>query len=101
MSIIEYLNFALFFGPLILWNILAFKGTIAPEWILGTRWGKIIRRKYSLKQFQRICTIFLFLGILFLGFSLLQLSEGAFKLKGSPKTYGFSDLFEVRKKTGL
>jgi hypothetical protein len=94
MSIQEYLGFALFFGPLILWNILAYKGTTAPEWLLGTRWGKLIRRKYSPKQFQRICTLFLFLGILFLGFSLWQLSDGTFQLKGSPKKYGFSDFLK-------
>jgi hypothetical protein len=94
MHILEYLNFALFFGPLILWNVLAYQGTIAPERILRTRLGKSIRRKMSPKQFQNICLLFLIAGILFLGLSLWQLAEGTFKLKGSPKTYGFSDFLK-------
>jgi hypothetical protein len=94
MIMTEYLNFALFFGFIILWNIITFQGTVAPERILRTRWGKLIRRNYTPKQFQRICILFLMAGIFFLGFSLLQLSDGTFKLKGSSKTYGFSDLLK-------
>jgi len=69
-------------------------GTTEPEKLLNTRWGKYIRRKYSPKQFQKSCTLFLFVGILFLGFALWQLSNGTFQLKGSPKTYGFSYFFK-------
>jgi hypothetical protein len=94
MSLTEYLSFALFFGFLILWNILAYQGTIAPERLLRTRWGKHIRRNTSAKQFQRICTLFLVAGIFFLGFSLFQLSNGTFRLKGNPKPYGFSDFLK-------
>lgn len=94
MSITEYLNFALFFGFLVLWNIMAYQGTIAPERILRTRWGKYIRRNTPAKKFQKICTLFLIAGILLLGFSLFQLSNGTFRLKGSPKTYGFSDFLK-------
>ena len=94
MSLTEYLNFALFFGFLVLWNIIAYQGIIAPERLLRTRWGKYIRRNTSAKQFQRICTLFLIAGILLLGFALFQLSNGTFKLKGSPKSYGFSDFLK-------
>ena len=94
MSIEEYLSFAIYFGFFVFWNIIAYQGTIAPERLLRTRWGKYIRRKMSPKQFQRICILFLIAGIFFLGFSLVQLSNGSFKLKGSPKTYSFSDFLK-------
>ena len=69
-------------------------GTKAPKKLLSTSWGKYILRNTSAKQFQRICTLFLIMGILFLGFALWQLSNGTFQLKGSPKQYGFSDFLK-------
>jgi len=94
MSIEEYLSFAIFFGFLVFWNVIAYQGITAPERLLRTRWGKSIRRNMTPKQLQRICTLFLVAGILLLGFSLFQLSHGTFKLKGSPKTYSFSDFIK-------
>jgi uncharacterized BrkB/YihY/UPF0761 family membrane protein len=94
MSTQEYLGFALFFGFYILWIIITYMGTKAPEKLLNTSWGKYIRRKTSVKQFQRICLLFLIVGIIFLGFALLQLYDGTFQLKGSSKTYSFSDFFK-------
>jgi hypothetical protein len=94
MSTQEYLGFALFFGFYILWIILTYMGTKSPESLLNTRWGKFIRRKYSPKQFQKICILFLIVGIIFLGFAILQLYDGKFQLKGSSQKYGFSDFFK-------
>jgi len=94
MSIQEYLGFVLFFGFYILWIILTYMGTRTPEGLLNTRWGKFIRRKYSPKQFQKICLLFLIVGIIFLGFALMHLYDGTFQLKGSPKTYSFSDFLK-------
>jgi hypothetical protein len=94
MSTQEYLGFAFFFAFYTLWIILTYMGTKAPERLLNTRWGKYIRRNTSAKQFQRICTLFLIVGIIFLGFALLQLYDGTFQLKGSPKQYGFSDFLK-------
>jgi amino acid transporter len=94
MSPGEYLSFAVYFGFLVLMTILAYKGAHAPKKFLDSRWGKSMRRKTSAKQLQRICTLLLIGGILLLGFSIWQLSNGAFKLKGNPKSYGFSDFWK-------
>jgi uncharacterized membrane protein YfcA len=94
MSLEEYLSFAIYFGFLVFMVFLAYQGTTAPQKLLGTRWGKSIRRKMSPKQLQRVCTLLLVGGILLLGFGLWQLSNGTFKLKGNPKPYGFSDFLK-------
>lgn len=94
MSLGEYLTFAIHFGFLFLVIIMAYQGTIAPEKVLGSRWGKTIRRKTSAKQLKKICTLLLVGGLLLLGFTIRQLANGTFQLRGNPKSYGFSDFLK-------
>ncbi len=94
MALEEYLSFAIYFGFLVLIIFIAYQGTFVPQKLLGSRWGKSIRRKMSPKQLQKISTLLLVGGILLLGLALWQLSNGTFKLKGNPKPYGFSDFLK-------
>ncbi len=94
MTINEYLRFTFFFGFLIVWTIMAYKGTTAPEWLVRTRWGKAAWRDSPPVMVRLVSAVFLAAGIVFLGLALWQLSNGTFTWKGSPKTYGFSDFLK-------
>jgi len=94
MSPGEYISLAAYFGFLALMVYITYEGARAPEKFLRTRWGKSRRGKTSAKQVQKICILLLVGGILLLGLAIWQLSNGTFKLKGNPKSYGFSDFLK-------
>ena len=89
----ECLEFAFFFGFLVIWTIAAYKGVTSPEWLLHTRWGRSVWRGASSKQVRWVSVVFLAAGIAFLVFALWQLSQGTFTWRGYPRAYGFSDFF--------
>jgi hypothetical protein len=94
MNIGEYLEFALFFGFLIIWIIFHAFSIFRPDRILKTQWAQSMWRKTTVKQLRLISGICLLAGLLFLVFSLNDLANGTFKWKGKPKTYGFSDFLK-------
>lgn len=93
MSLFEYIEFAFFFGLLILWNIMAFKGVINPKKVLNSRWGSAWGDA-SPRGVRCVHIIFLIAGILFICLSLWHLSNGTFKWKGKPTMYRFSDFLK-------
>jgi len=90
----EYLEFALFFGFLMLWIIVHSITLLNTARVLKTKLGSLSWRNSSVKQVKLISGIFLLAGLLFLGFSLSALDKGTFKWKGKPKTYSFSDFLK-------
>jgi hypothetical protein len=90
----EYIKFLFFFGFLIFWNYLAYKGVVDPEKLLNTKLGKFTWRKSPPKQVRIGSTVFLIFGILFFIFAIWQLSTGNFKWNGNPKLYHFIDFIK-------
>jgi len=90
----EYFQFAFLFIFLGIWIAIHYFGTFRTDKILNTSMGKTIWRNTQRRGVQFVSTIFLLAGIIFLVFSIVQLSLGTFKWRGNPKTYSFSDFFK-------
>ena len=94
MSLDEYLKFAIFFSILAFFIVIAYRGAFHPEQTLRTKLGKSMWRNASTRQVKWSSMIFLVVSLLFLTLSVVQLSMGTFKWRGSSKRYSFSDFLK-------
>lgn len=91
MEMKEWVQFILFYGFLIVWTTLAYKGMRNPHKTFESKWGKSFWKKTKPNKVRFACTGFFIVGVVFLCTSSWQLAQGTFKWKGNPRQYGFSD----------
>ena len=97
MTSTEYWYFAFLGVFFVFWFIVNGAGMIAPDRVLRTWWGEFAYRNMSAKRVRLLSAVFLVIAIGFVGHALWNLSNGTFKLRGNPKTFGFSDFFRPTK----